>query len=321
MTNGARASARQRHTWPDLACRLCERRPVEAIYGGRIRAGSFGKLSDADFNVLACRACGVRFLSPFVPMDYSTPEYRESYDDTSEASNFLWAQDPRQPDYVRVIADRVPLRAKAIGDFGARGGGAFLDLVAGVARATVAIEPFRGYHDSLRERGHLVYSYPSDLLADQDRPELDIAVGFHVVQHVAEPIALLADIYRSLRKDGVAFVCAPNSSDFLLELGHVEYQRFAYRTSHLWYFNGRSLSFAASAAGFTQHEVLYQHGYDMSNMICWLLDGRPTGTGRLPLLDRRISSAWRSFLEETGMADVVWLVGRKSVAATHPPST
>ena len=42
-------------------------------------------------------------------------------------------------------------------DFGC-GGGSFLDSIKGIAKKTIAVEPFVGYHESLKLRGHEVYS-------------------------------------------------------------------------------------------------------------------------------------------------------------------
>ena len=296
-------------TPPSTPCALCGHIATEFRYRGSIRAGSFGKLSAPQFAVLSCAQCGVQFLDPFPLFDYASDEYRESYENSSSVTDFFAIHDALQPRYVRLIAEEQPLRGQIVGDFGA-GAGSFLDHVAGLARTTVAIEPFMGYHESLRARGHHTYPDTTQFLADLDRPQLDLAVSIHVIEHVPDPAGLLRDIRRSLRPGGIAYVCTPNNADVLMKLGSEEYAKFNYRTAHLWYFNASSLSWAARAAGFTEFEFRYQHNYDLSNALSWLAEGKPTGNGRIAFLDERINAAWRSYLEGNAMADTIWLVAR-----------
>lgn len=291
-------------------CKLCGAQSLTLSYEGPIRAGSYGKQSERAFRVLRCAGCTVEFLDPFPEVRYESGDYRTDYNDSTLISDYFAAHDRLQTKYLNFLADRADFRGRVVGDFGC-GGGSFLDLVRVQAKQTVAIEPFEGYHSSLRERGHRVYGSGAEYLADGSRAPLDLAVSFHVIEHVTDPVRFLKEMAAALVPGGVAFVLTPNSEDILTSLAGEAYRRFNYRTAHLWYFNQRSLAWLASRCGFASAEFLYQHFYDLSNAFCWARDGQPTGLKHITIFDESLDAAWREFLERTQRSDAVWMKLRK----------
>lgn len=290
-----------------MQCALCGGTDPRPVYSGPIRAGSWGKVTDRPWSVLECGECGVQFLDPF-PVDasfYVSSDYRQSYNDTVDPADFLREYDSAQPQRLELIGAG-NLRGRVVGDFGA-GGGAFLDAAHGLAKTTVAVEPFAGYHASLRERGHSVCASGEEVPPHS----LDVATSFAVIEHVENPIAFLRDMQRALKPGGVAYIATPNRREILMQLAPDRYAPFWYRTAHLWYFDARSLVRAAETAGFTDVRVGFYHQYDLSNALCWLRDGRPTGRGKIDLFDRRLDQQWAAFLEANGLADNLWLVAHK----------
>jgi len=291
------------------SCRLCGAATAVG-YEGFVRAGKPGVESTQPFKVRTCVDCGVGFLDPFESLDYQTPAYRESYNTSSTVAAYFAAHDALQAGYLAQVSARTTLRGRVIADFGA-GAGAFLDLVSGPARATVAIEPNDIYRASAAERGHLTYASVEDLLADPKAPRIDVAVTLHVIEHVADPVLYLTLIRQCLSENGKLFVLTPNADDVLMRLGHDAYRRFNYRTAHLWYFARASLTRCAKAAGFERATTWFEHDYDLSNFALWLKDSAPTGNGRSDLFDGRINGAWKTFLESSGMASAIWMVTEK----------
>ena len=94
-------------------------------------------------------------------------------------------------------------------------------------------------------------------------------------------------------------------------MGCEAFRRFNYRTAHPWYFDEASLRWCARAAGFTDVSVAFDHTYDLSNALCWLAEGRPTGLRKLSFIDPEVDRGWATMLERQGMADTVWLLLRK----------
>lgn len=278
-------------------------------YYGPIRAGAFGKQTDDPFHVYECPRCGVSYLWPRPQTDYESEEYRQNYNDSAEIGRYFALHDGTQIQYLEIIKS-ASLRGSVIADFGC-GGGAFLDYVRGAARETIGVEPFVGFHSSLRERGHRVYQYGSQLAADSTAPKVDLAVSLHVIEHVDDPVSYLREIHSVMADEGVVYVATPNKRDILLDLTFDAFAPFFYRTAHLWYFDESSLRWVSREAGFADVQIKFQQNYDLSNAFSWVHSHRPTGLKHLDLFDHQIDSAWKGFLEASGRSDVIWAVLRK----------
>ncbi len=290
-------------------CAMCNSDQIAVCYTGTIRAGVYGKWTPDPFMVYQCAACGVAFLDPVPEVSYESDQYRLNYNDSANVAEYFALHDQTQLQHLAMLKS-VSFRGHVVADFGC-GGGSFLDYASGLAQATIAIEPFTGYHPSLRERGHQVYQYGSDLAADLKAPRVDLAVSLHVIEHVPDPVAYLREIRSTLADDGKVYLVTPNHDDLLLKLLPEFYAPFFYRTAHLWYFNASALQWAARQAGFNQIDIRYQHNYDLSNVLLWLREHRPTGVGRLPFFDAPVNAAWGAFLEGSGQSDVVWMMLQK----------
>lgn len=286
-------------------CSICSS-AATLVYHGPIRSGSYGRVTADAHSVYRCAGCSVEFLHPAPAVEYESESYRSDYNGSVDVASYFKAQDGLAVSYFALLTRRANFRDAVVADFGC-GGGSFLDAARGQARTTIAIEPFVGYHESLRARGHAVYSYGADFLSDARRPAVDVAVSLHVIEHVPDPVAYLREMREALAPEGVAFVLTPNTDNVLLRLDAPGYRSFDYRTVHRWYFNGSALQRCAQNAGFDTANIFHQHNYDLSNAMLWLRDGRPTGNGALDVFDARINDAWSSFLESNGLADTVWV--------------
>ena len=187
--------------------------------------------------------------------------------------------------------------------------GAFLDSIKGVARDTVAIEPFIGYHKSLQERGHEVFNYAED--AKKYNGKVDIVITFGVIEHVNDPLPMLNDIYGLLSEHGTAYIETDNLNDVLMHFDIPEFNRFFYRTAHYWYFDSTSLSNLCKKAGFKNVKSGFRHGYDLSNTFQWLKERKPSGVNQLNFIDPICNEVWRASLEKSGMAELLYFEVKK----------
>jgi SAM-dependent methyltransferase len=264
--------------------------------------GRFGSFTPDARAVLKCRGCGVGFLSPTGPVDYDSAQYRELVDGSASPDRFYALHDNEQGDKLKTLGVE-RLRDKVVADIGC-GAGSFLDLAKGVASATLAIEPMRGYHPILQTKGHRPFAYCADAIGEW-QGRVDVAVCFSVIEHVAEPVSLLHDIRRMLRDGGELLLSTPNLDDWMLELLPEDYGAFFFRTVHTWYFDAGSLRALASAAGFADCAVEYVHRFDLSNALLWLRDRRPTGQSGLAVAPP-VDAAFCRWLESAGRADYIY---------------
>lgn len=292
-----------------MNCRICNNDQTAEVYNGPIRDGSFGKVTKDNYSVILCRNCGVRFLNPF-PADlknfYETEKYRLNYNNSKEVQSFQQSYDNDQLYKLQKIGLE-NIRGKEIADFGA-GGGSFLDSVVGYAGKTIAVEPAKIYHPSLAEK-HEVFSYGKDLV--KFGTKIDIGVSFDVLEHVDDPKQYLTEIFQSLNKKGKIYLLTPNSEDILFDIDPENFNPFNYRTAHLFYFSENSLKFVAKATGYKKIKISFIHKYDISNLLMWLKEKRPTGKNKYQFFNEDYNSIYCQYLENNKRSSHVWLEAEK----------
>jgi SAM-dependent methyltransferase len=287
-----------------MKCISCGQENYETVYEGKLRAGSYGKLTDATNKVIRCTGCGLTRLETFPEVSYTSDQYRLDYNDTAAVEDYFANHDIEQnPRIARIGIER--FRNKVVLDFGC-GGGSFLDLVKGVAAKTIAVEPFGGYHASLRERGHEVYGSIEECTAYNDA--VDIVISFGVIEHINDPLWYLQQARRVMKPGATLYIETDNLDDVLVKLDFPEFGPFYYRTVHSWYFDSKGLSGLCKAAGFTDVKPGFRHGFGLSNTLLWLKERKPKGGTRMPFITDELDYNWIQMLEKTGMAELLHFV-------------
>ncbi len=97
----------------------------------------------------------------------------------------------------------------------------------------------------------------SDLFSKQfPDGSFDLVVSIHVIEHVREPRAWLAEIHRVLAKDGVVFLVTPNVGHFKARMAGKNWKYWG-PPGHLWYFSPKTMSRLATQIGF---ETIFSSG-------------------------------------------------------------
>ncbi|MBT5399906.1 class I SAM-dependent methyltransferase [bacterium] len=285
-------------------CGLCNEKEYKVIYNGIIRDGVAGIKTTIKHKVVKCNGCGlVRLLDNPLTMEYyQSDEYRNAYNETSSPSDYIEMHDNEQPSRLDRIGATF-FRDKIVLDFGC-GGGAFLDLVSGLSRETLGIEPFSGYHESLIDRGHEMFSN-METAQSKYKDKVDSIVSFCVLEHVQNPQQYLKDACSLLKKSGKMYLETDNIHNILMKFNINSFDEFFYRTAHLYYFEDKTLRKMAEQAGFSDIRISFRHNYDMSNVMLWLRDNKPTGNGKLDFLSNGVDQNWIEFVESSGLADLV----------------
>lgn len=292
-------------------CGLCGSNDFSIEYDGPIRDGDFGKETETSHKVVKCSSCGlVRLLENSLSIQhYQSNAYREAYNSTSNPDDYIMMHDSEQPPRINKIGIS-NFRDKVVLDYGC-GGGAFLDQIMGVAKCTYGIEPFVGYHASLSDRGHEIFADSESALSSY-KNKIDTIVSFGVLEHVEDPLSYLSTAYELLVDGGKMYLETDNLDDILMKLGINEFQRFFYRTAHLWYFDSETLNKIVKKSGFSDMSIYFRHNFDLSNMIMWLRDRVPTGIGKSDFFDKRLNNIWEGFIESAGFSDLVCIEITKS---------
>lgn len=286
-----------------MNCKICSNEGIKEIYNGFIRAGSFGKVTNETYRVFECTECKVRFLDKFLdPSFYTTDSYRNNYNNSSDKQNYYILHDENNNENICKIGLH-NLRDKRVADFGAAAG-TFLDVISSVCKQTYAIEPAKFFHEQLSKK-HKVFSFGKDFVSSNEK--VDVATSFDVIEHLEDPLEFLKEIYAALNDGGKLYLMTPNYNDILNDIAKDEFDKFNYRTAHYFYFCKESITNILKLAGFKNFYINYHHKQDLSNLIYWIKEGKPTGKGKYAFFDSDFNDIYSKYLENNGAASHLWI--------------
>lgn len=204
----------------EVPCALCGSNSYTVIRPGRFPAKLsddflkkvYRSSSDAELfeQVVECKKCGLVYLNPRLKPELIIDSYAEGED-----RSFI-AQDPMRvrtfTKAIRQLASEqsIPLtkRTKLL-DIGCAGG-AFLQAARNLGLTTVGIEPNKWMCEYARTT-HGLDARPG-VLADHKFPakSFDVVTLWDVIEHVPDPNAELAEIYRILKPGGTLVINYPD---------------------------------------------------------------------------------------------------------------
>lgn len=263
----------------------------------------FGHCRDRrDIGALRCRRSGIVVLSRTDHVTFSYYQDKEGELDAVEIDGVAVIPPPLDDD-LRRSAEVGSLVAGAHWlDFGC-GPGGILDVLAPRAASTAAVEPNADYAARLTARGHTVHG-SIDHIGDA---RYDVITMFHVLEHLIDPIAVLAKLKAHLRPGGRIVIEVPHARDALLTLYDcVPFRDFTLWSEHLILHTRESLVAFVRAAGLGGCVVKGVQRYPVANHLCWLRHGRPAGQKLWHLLDTpALADVYQSALQSMDMTDTL----------------
>ncbi|MBE5913598.1 MAG: class I SAM-dependent methyltransferase [Pseudobutyrivibrio ruminis] len=291
-------------------CPICRSRKVIVEYDGIIRNGGLGKYTDTNVKMFRCKECETIWHDNLIDLIsyYQTDTYRMSLEDSVDAQEFYRLHDRESLDKLRYTG--MIYRNKNVADVGC-GCGAFLDVVSGMAKETIAIEPTLKYREIMsKEKHYNTYAYSKDALEDW-REKVDVAVSFDVIEHVDNPKEFLIDIFNMLSNDnGYAVIGTPTETPVMRKLlGEIYDKKILFSVQHKWIFSEKSLRIMASEAGFKSDDVKikYFQRYDLNNAMGWVNSKNPGNAIADGVISETMNQVWKSELENKGMSDYIVL--------------
>jgi 2-polyprenyl-3-methyl-5-hydroxy-6-metoxy-1,4-benzoquinol methylase len=261
------------------------------------RKGSVRDLSD--LKILECKNCGLVTLSSIEHIKDNFYESSGMHGDVI-APIESWLKDTDWDDRRRFEMVRSILPNKRLLDFGC-GAGGFLLRAQNLAANAVGVEPESRVLEHWKKKLKLVSNI------DAAGGEFDLITAFHVVEHLADPRAVLEDLSKLLKPSGQMIIEVPNAEDALLTLYDCSaFQNFTYWSQHLFLFNPETLQKLALQAGLKVVSIQCYQRYPLSNHLYWLSKGQPAGHRHWGFLDTpETSDAYARALEAVGKTDTL----------------
>lgn len=223
-----------------------------------------------DLSLSLCRSCGFIFNSAF---DLKLLSYADDYDNTQMCSAVFSDYVDR---LVRHLVQHYHLSGKKIVEVGC-GKGAFLKKLCAVGNNTgIGFDPSYEGPDSIGDgRVRFIRKFYDE---EASSVAADFVVCRHVLEHVPNPLRMLASVRKALRDrpDTTLFFEVP-CVDWILETG--TFWDLFYE--HCSYFNSSTFRSAFRRSGFSVETVRKEFG----GQYLWL-EAKPAGDGMRPNDDR-----------------------------------
>lgn len=202
------------------------------------------------FQMLSCKACGTLYTS-HVPDNLLEHYYDDYYDEEHLAL----------PDFIikrldQILAEFEPYRqANRLLDLGS-GAGSILEAARRAGWTAEGVEVSRTAVEHTRSLGFNVHwgelagaSYPAS--------HFDVVTASEVIEHVADPQALLKEIARVLRPGGLLWATTPHGRGVGARVMGLEWENVI-PPNHLQLFSSRGIRTLLARAGFRRTRILTQ---------------------------------------------------------------
>ncbi len=259
-----------------------------------------GRVRDrADLDVLECQACGLVCLSSATHITEGFYEGSGMHAEPLAITD--WVRETAADDRRRLETLRPMLVNKSLLDFGC-GNGGFLESARQVAQTAVGVEPEARLQPYFQSRQLKVYAS----LAEVDQT-FEVITLFHVLEHLADPSAILRQLTQKLTAQGRLIIEVPNADDALLTLYQsAAFADFTYWSCHLFLYNAATLTALAKKAGLKVNFIRHIQRYPLSNHLHWLAQNRPGGHIHWSFLDSpELAAAYESRLAALGCSDTI----------------
>jgi len=298
-------------------CKICDSDSNEVICN-EIRGG-------IPCNVLKCLNCGLVFLpSSFLDQEKNETHYKEEYEYSPSLDVLQGTEYDPYWRRMKRIAKFLDPNKTTLFEIGS-GSGRFIKEVKPHVKEIVGLELNEKQAEFCRNQHNVqIYNMPVEDVRLEEK--FDIVCMFQVLEHVADPGAMLKKAMSFVKPNGLLYIDIPNLMDPILSLYMIPgYDKFYYRKSHLFNFNQFNLELLLKKCRFENFSVELEQNYSLSNHMYWAITGAPQsnldvgyrfnfpvdiqGTemlrGELQRLFDKIDREYREILSKYGYSDMI----------------
>ncbi|MDR1296373.1 MAG: class I SAM-dependent methyltransferase [Deltaproteobacteria bacterium] len=222
---------------PEKSCNLCGGDAVTVLSETDRRGRSL--------RTVICSKCGLVYTDPlpFDVMQYYSAEYRLDYKGAYiPKPKHVYRAGMTALDRFRKLGQGFLTSGASLLDIGS-GGGEFVYLCRSLGLKAAGVEPNQGYAEYSKKELNL------DIIigrADQDLPQenLDAVTIWHVLEHIDDPLAVLAKLKKIIKPKGHLVIEVPNIEAVCQAPGST------FHAAHIFSFSPKTLEALAFKAGY-----------------------------------------------------------------------
>jgi len=208
-------------------------------------------------NVLQCKNCGLVFLELKKQQAELESFYEKEYREVDSLPKKSAEEMFNHPVIRQDCKNRIEWINEEIGNINGKkileigsSSGYFLDTLSSAGAKVAGVELTESYSNYARGLGFTVYSKAVEDLGFE--AEFDLAVTFHTLEHVFDPMSVLHAIHKLLKRNGVFMGEVPNQDDWRLKIFDNEVvKRFHYDPFHYYYYSPQTLTNYLEKCGFS----------------------------------------------------------------------
>jgi 2-polyprenyl-3-methyl-5-hydroxy-6-metoxy-1,4-benzoquinol methylase len=183
-----------------------------------------------------------------------------------------------------------------------------------------------GFGEFLKESkqvSNFVYGYENDILRVNKlkkdkkiklvedlsvyKKHFDYIFLFHVFEHLSNPVEILKNLKKTLRKNGKIILEVPNSNDLLISLPELkEFKKFTFWSGHLILYNEKFIKKFLNKIGFKFVKVHHYQRYNFQNHLGWFLFKKPGGHNYFKqYYENNFDNSYKEYLCRTKKSDTI----------------
>jgi SAM-dependent methyltransferase len=222
-----------------------------------------GTTMDAGMEFYRCQTCGVLRIPPEKLLHQSVDS-----DPLTPLSLVMRLLMTMRMIWLRLVVPALRDKRTTIADVGC-GDGQFSEFLKRSGYHVTGIEPEDDRREHAQARGLEVY--PSWAAADQARGQevqADIAITWHVLEHVPQPAGFLKELTSRVRPGGSAIISVPNQNSLQTRLFGF-YSSYPDYGRHVWYHEASYADYIRKAAGGAEVRLLPDYNLEYE-VFAWV---------------------------------------------------
>jgi 2-polyprenyl-3-methyl-5-hydroxy-6-metoxy-1,4-benzoquinol methylase len=304
-----------------FCCMLCDNKECSLVYDN-IRGDD-----NNEFTVQQCNRCGHTQLFPY---QYDHEEHYEDDKQTEYVVEKIGTPFEKMIEYQELEHTR---RVQKVFDVSKNntinnvldvgcGYGTYLSLfknhtqaidtnITGIDMSNYRIEKGKQMYDL--QNINMISGIVDTAFSSTHTEQFDVITLWNVLEHVPDPMQLINDCYKMLKKDGCFYIEVPNADDELLQLSP-GFRNYYYMKDHLSYFSKQTFNTMMHRLNIKNYTITGHQSYGIFNYMHWIKNNTPqrTDPDMHPGTDRLwIETLWRTTKESNLISDHLHLIIRK----------